>query len=157
MEQDIGLQQQQYMWTKGIKTEEKWVGLSMGLVGTRENCSAQQPTYGTHMAFLTLVSKWSQRQGCPAISLSEIEANTFLQPQNSCLQRLTSLILSFESHDKKQAVPQNRDGHWSHYEDMPSRKIKISTYLNLFYATDSYFGIVSQFCPRSMKLSHGVL
>lgn len=37
---------------------ESWTGLVLvESVRTGEDCSAKQPTYGTHMAFSTLISK----------------------------------------------------------------------------------------------------
>lgn len=43
---------------KGIQVaRETWVGLILvESVDAKEDCSAQQPTYGTHMAFSTLIS-----------------------------------------------------------------------------------------------------
>ena len=63
-EQDLALQQQLCAMPtdKGSQLgRETWIGLILvESAGAREDCSAQQPAYGTHMAFPTLISKWFQ-------------------------------------------------------------------------------------------------
>lgn len=113
---------------------ETWVGLILvESVGARENCTAQQATYGTQRAFSTLIAKLFQEIRLSCHQPLHVQPTTFLQPEKSDLPRLTA-IFGFTSHGRKpRQDPQNHDGKQSPYKDLSSRMNKISAYLIFFF------------------------